>query len=185
MESCRNAILIHGTGGTPEKFWFPYVRRHLVNLGFSVWVPPVPNSEKPKLETSLELFLKEGLFVEETVMIGHSSGCPTILSILERIDVRIAHAILVAGFYSELDDDGYSSLMLQPEYDWDKIKSNAETITIINSDNDPWGCGDIEAKPAVEALAAKQIVIPGAGHMGSDAFEQPYEEFPLLTSLIS
>ena len=179
-----NAILIHGTSGTPEHFWFPYIRKHLESQGCSVWAPQVPNSERPELSVSLPYFLNQGNFNSETILIGHSSGCPTILSILENIDLQIAKTILVAGFYQPIDDEGFSEKILQDKYNWGKIKSNSQEIFLITSDNDPWGCDDTQARPVALKLDATLILLPAQGHMGSESFNQNYTEFPLLTILI-
>ena len=53
-----------------------------------------------------------------------------------------------------------------------------------NSDNDPWGCDDKQARPVAEQLEAKFILAEGPGHMGSGSFNQPYREFPLLKELL-
>lgn len=180
----KNAILIHGTGGTPKHFWFPFIQQDLENKGYSVWAPQVPNADRPELSISLPFFLESGDFNPETILIGHSSGCPTIISILEKIDMQVAKTILVAGFYQSIDDDGFSELMLQKEYDWERIKSNSEEIILINTDDDPWGCDDVQARPIMQKLDATLIVCSGQGHMGSESFEQPYEEFPLLAKLV-
>ncbi|MEZ4752761.1 MAG: alpha/beta hydrolase [Bdellovibrionota bacterium] len=166
-------------------FWYPYIIKHLEDLGYSTWAPTIPNAEKPKLNISLPFFLENGTFNEETLIIGHSSGCPTILSILENLSVKIAKAILVAGFYQKIDDDGYSESILQKEYAWEKIKNNAQKIILINSDNDPWKCDDKQAAIAQKNLDAELIVLKGEGHMGSVSFNQPYLEFPLLKEIIS
>jgi predicted alpha/beta hydrolase family esterase len=58
---------------------------------------------------------------EETIIIGHSSACPVILSFLQRVRAEIKQVILVSGFYQSLNDDGYSDLMLDKDYNWDDI----------------------------------------------------------------
>jgi hypothetical protein len=98
----------------------------------------------------------------------------------------IKQAILVSGFYESIDDEGFSELMLQgEEYNWKAIKSAAKEIILINSDNDPWGCDDKQARPIAEKLGAKFILAAGQGHMGSGMFSQPYREFPLLKGLLN
>lgn len=75
--------------------------------------------------------------------------------------------------------------MLPESFDWDEIKKHADEIILINSDNDPWGCDDEQARPAAEKLGAKFIFAEGQGHMGSLTYDQPYKAFPLLKNLIS
>jgi predicted alpha/beta hydrolase family esterase len=46
----KNAIILHGTGDTPTDFWFPYIKENLEKRGYSVWLPQLPNAEKPNLK---------------------------------------------------------------------------------------------------------------------------------------
>ncbi|MGH3429428.1 MAG: hypothetical protein ACRD3Q_12935, partial [Terriglobales bacterium] len=74
--------------------------------------------------------------------------------------------------------------MLPPRFDWAIIAGKAEEILFINSDNDPWGCTEDQARPAAEALRAPLVLAIGQGHMGSESYNQPYREFPLLKRLL-
>ena len=85
-------------------------------------------------------------------MIGHSAGVPLILSILENIDTKITHAVLVAGFFEGSDS------ILQTKYDWGRIRKNVDKISIINSDNDPWGCDDRVGRLLRERIGGDLII---------------------------
>ncbi len=61
-------------------------------------------------------------------------------------------------------------------YDWKFIKQNVRSMTLINSDNDPWGCDYKQARSVAQKLGAKLVLAKGQGHMGSDSFNQPYRE---------
>lgn len=178
----KNAIIFHGTGGSPDSFWHPYLKTELEKRGFHVWVPALPDTDTPDLATWLPMALK-GIYTNETTLVGHSAGCPLILSILEHIDVKISKAIFVSGYARNLWKKGNLKI-LQQVYDWKKIKAHVEDAYYINSDNDPWGCNDIEGKYLFDNLGGTQIIKHGAGHMGSVSFNQPYKEFPLLVKLI-
>ncbi len=189
----KTAILFHGSSGTPNSFWLPGIKRFLEWEGYSVWAPQLPNPEAPDLKVQLPFVLNGGVFSKDTIVIGHSSGCPLILSVLERIDVRIRKAILVAGFARSLKKHSEPSIrkledaaepILQQEYDWERIRAHVADIVFINSDNDPWGCDDKEGLYLFQNLGGTLIIRHGEGHMGSDLFKQPYKEFPLLEALI-
>ena len=182
----KTAVLLHGTGGSDQDyFWFADTKQALEANGYTVWWPLLPNTSKPTLKESL-LFLAKNIpdLDEESVIIGHSSACPLILSLLEQAYTQVSKAILVSGFYQDIDNGGQSNLMLQDTYDWQKIRSNAKEIYLLNSDNDPWGCNDQQARKAAESLCAPLIVMFGQGHMGSGAFNQPYKQFPLIKKLL-
>lgn len=127
---------------------------------------------------------------KESVLIGHSAGCPLILSILENINIHINKVILVAGFARQTKftppkgQKIEKQLILQDKYNWNKIKRNVKNLIFINSDNDPWGCNDKEGMYMWKYLGGTLILREGEGHMGSDSFNQPYKKFPLLEKLL-
>jgi predicted alpha/beta hydrolase family esterase len=180
-----NAIMLHGSGKTPNSFWYPSIKNLLESQLYRVWAPqlPEPIPKSPELKVQLPYVLENGEFNEETVIIGHSAGCPLTLSVLENIDVRINRAVLVSGFTKPLEN--YPNLILQEKYDWKKIKQNVRDLYFINSDNDPWGCDDKQGYHMFKNLGGTLIIRHGEGHMGSDTFNQPYKEFPLLEKLLS
>src|ERR1700687_738100 len=83
----KNAIILHGTGDKNTNFWFPYIKGQLEKRGFKVWLPQLPNADKPNIKDWLPFVLKNGKLSEETVLIGHSAGAQLILSILESINL--------------------------------------------------------------------------------------------------
>ena len=184
----KTAWLLHGTGGSnTDYFWFEDTKKYLESKDYEVWWPLLPQTEKPNLEETRN-YIEDGmpLFNEDTIIIGHSSACPAILNLLQFVKVPIKQVILVAGFYQSLNNDGYSDLMLQgKEYDWESIKQVVRDIVLINSDNDPWGCDDKQARPVAKKLDAKFVFAEGQGHMGSGTYDQPYREFPLLKEVLN
>lgn len=182
IHDMKNASIFHGHGSNSNSFWHPWLKRVLEKAGWKVWLPDMPNTDSPKLTEWLPFALDNGNFDEETVLIGHSCGASMILSVLERISVKIDLAILVAGFIEPLDNS--PDPILQGRYDWDTIKRHCSRFVVINSDNDPWGCDDKMGKKISDAVSGKLIILHD-GHMGSDSFNQPYKEFPLLLDLIT
>ncbi len=182
----KTAYLLHGTGGSgTDYFWFDDTKTYLESKGYSVWWPSLPNTHKPELNDSI-YFLENNAppFDEETIMIGHSSACPLLLSFMQYMKVQIKQVILVAGYYDKFEDNDVANLMLEPTYDWASIQEASDEIIMINSDNDPWDCTDQKARASALRLGAPLILTSGQGHMGSTTFEQPYREFDLLKRLI-
>ncbi len=180
----KNTIILHGTGSNPNEFWFPWLKEVLEKKGYEVWVPELPDGDNPDKNKWLPFIFENGKFNEETVIIGHSAGAAIILALLEDLDVKIRRAILVGGYCMSTGTDGVNGV-LQKVYDWEKI-SNATTekLIFINSDNDPWGCNDFQGRRMMDMAGGMQIIIKGEGHMGSNSFNQPYQEFPLLEKLV-
>lgn len=81
----------------------------------------------------------------ETILIGHSLGCPTILYYLQNYsgpDI-LPHVVLVAGFGRAFLNHHVSKLQARlfhwfdGELDFSLIRGKARHFTCINSDNDP------------------------------------------------
>ena len=178
----KNACIFHGSSSSPEHFWYPYVKRELEKRGYKTWVPQLPDTDNPDLKTQLPFVLNNYSYNNETVLIGHSAGCPLILSLLQNLEVKIKLAILVAGLTEPPDDK--PAPILQSEYDWKEISSNCNNFVFINSDNDPWGCDDKQGRKMFDHLGGELIIRHGEGHMGSESFNQPYKEFPLIVNLV-
>lgn len=174
----KNVIILHGSSSKPTDFWFPYIKENIEKVGYQVWVPELPDTDTPELKHQLRFVLEGGNFNQDTILIGHSSGCPLILAVLEKLPSRISKSVQVAGFL-----DGEHSI-LKKEYDWERIKSNAKDFLFINSDNDPWGCDHKQGLRLFEKLGGTLVIRHGEGHMGSEKFNQPYKEFPLLLKLL-
>lgn len=180
----KNATILHGTGSTPESFWHPYLKRELEERGYKVWVPALSGGDDPVLEICLQLVLDNCEFDSETVLIGHSSGCPLALSVLQRIPSAVYQTVLVAGYSRPKGAAKEPEAILQPEYDWDTIRSHAGKVVLFNSDNDPWGCDETEGRYLFDRLGGISVILHGEGHMGSEAYGQEYREFPLLLKII-
>jgi len=178
----KNAVIFHGSGTVPNAVWHPWLKKELEKKEYKVSIPTLTTDDPAPLDVWLPLALKEH-YDDETVIVGHSSGAPLILSVLENINVKVKKAILVAGFITPLPIDNGKNPILQEKYNWEKIKRNAGEIIMINSKNDPWGCNDKQGKAIAEKVGGK-LIVNNEGHMGSQAFNQPYKEFPLLLQLI-
>ena len=158
----KNAIIFHGGGETPGSFWYQWLKKELEKKRYTVSVPLLPDSEDMELSKWLPIAIKEN-YNSNTTLIGHSAGSPLILSVLERINVKIKQAILVAGFALPLKTEE-SKKILQKKYNWEKIKGNCEEFIFINSDNDPWGCNDKQGGYMLDHLDGKLIVPKGEGY---------------------
>ncbi len=181
-----NVSLFHGTGSSPNDFWIPWLKKELEQGSHKVWAPQLPNADTPRLKEWLPFCLSNRDFfdIEDSILVGHSAGCPLILSLLERIEVKVKKVILVAGFAQPLNSNDPEEI-LPATFNWGKIRSFADSFVIINSDNDPWGCDDGAGKYIFDHVGGTLIVRHGEGHMGSKKFNQPYREFPLLLELIT
>jgi predicted alpha/beta hydrolase family esterase len=104
-------FIIHGTGGSPKGNWFPWLKQNLEEKGHNVSVPSFPTPENQSVDSWLEVF-KEHLneMDNNTILIGHSLGPAFILSILEKINVKVKGVITVAGFLGLIGNEEFDNL---------------------------------------------------------------------------
>lgn len=180
----RNAIILHGTGNTPEGNWFRWLKKQLQSRGYDVWLPRLPDAEVPNAKKYNQLLLSHGFdFNTETILIGHSSGAVSILNLLQELPegTKIKASFLVGAFKGPLDISVRSELFPKP-FDFKKIKSRCGKFVFIHSDNDPY-CPLSDAEFLSEKLHGDLVVEPGQGHFNLETGAQ-YREFPLLLGLI-
>jgi len=179
----KKAIIFHGTEETPASYWYAWLGHQLESRGYSVEIPAYPEINREPIATFLPKVLQNHTLDENTVLIGHSAGGPLLLSLLENAEAVLPQAILVAGYSMRLAGE-QKDPVLQPSYDWDKIKQHIKDIVFINSVNDPWGCNAEQGRIMFDHLGGTQI-IRNDGHFGSGTNGQPYPTFELLDRLIA
>jgi predicted alpha/beta hydrolase family esterase len=181
-----NFLILHGTDGTPESNWFMWLKGVLTGQGHKVWLPQLPNSDKPNIKTYNEFLLKNPDFVydENTLIIGHSSGSVEALSLLQHLpeNTKIKAAILVSAFKDNLGWDSLVGLFIEP-FDFDIIKAHCEKFTFIHSDNDPY-CPIEHAEYLVKQTNGKLIKFEGQGHFNTELGPQ-YNKFPEILKIIN
>lgn len=142
----KKVIIIHGWGGSPDEPLLRWLKSELEKNGFEVVVPEMPNSEKPEIETWV-FKLKEIVEVpdKDTILVGHSIGCQTILRYLEKLHPasRVGGVVFIAPWLSlsnlESDEEWRVAdpWLNTPIRETDVIK-HIPKITAIFSDNDPY-----------------------------------------------
>ncbi|MBL6280545.1 alpha/beta hydrolase, partial [Micromonospora fiedleri] len=93
----RNAIIFHGTGGSPDNCWYPWLAGRLAARGYAVEVPHHPGINVEPITMFLPKVLGSQTFDEDTVLVGHSGGPALLLALLQHLEVTHAQAILVGG----------------------------------------------------------------------------------------
>ena len=83
----KQALILHGTDATPANNWFTWLKEQLEQDSYKVWLPQLPNSDKPNTETYNKFLLSnpDFEFDEETIIVGHSSGAVEALSLLQHL----------------------------------------------------------------------------------------------------
>ncbi len=179
----KNAIILHGTGASPESNWFAWLKKKLESQGYTVWLPQLPKSDSPNMETYLNFLLKDTTqFGNETIIIGHSSGAVAALGLLGKLKAPIKTAYLVSVFKDSLGWDALEGLFTE-KINYKAAGQNAEKIVFLHSDNDPY-CPLEHAEYLSKQVGGKLVVITGQGHFNTENSPK-YTKFPELLQIIS
>jgi len=178
-------LILHGTDATPADNWFMWLKGRLIGLGNKVWLPQLPDADKPNTKAYTKFLLANKDFVidSDTILVGHSSGAVEILSLLQNLpdDTAIKAAVLVSAFKDDLGWDTLVDLFQEP-FDFEKIKSHCGKFIFIHSDDDPYI--PIEnAKYLSDNLDGDFHVIEGQGHFNTET-NPVYKQFPELLEII-
>ncbi len=99
----KRAIIVHGWASHPEHGWFPWLKQQLEQRGYAVSVPAMPHPLIPTIQDWVETLQKTvGKPDNETLFIGHSIGCQTIMRYLATQQTQVKGAIFVAGWFELL-----------------------------------------------------------------------------------
>lgn len=175
----QNAFIFHGTAGSPEGNWFPWLKKELEKQGIPTIVPRFPTPEGESLEAWFKVLdEQEQKIGPDSLMIGHSKGGIFLLRVLERLEVPVKKAIFVSTpigikpiFYYE-EDKKFTGF----DFDWQNIKSKAGQITVFYSDDDPYA-DTANGRQLAKHLGVDLNFIPNAGHINA---ESGYTKFPQI-----
>lgn len=201
-------LFLHGTFGSPEDAWFPWLKNELELLGHEVIALQFPvddwniikekNPEEFQSIQSLSSWTK--VFDEvypklknrnDICLVGHSLGPLFALFMVERYGLQVKNAYFVAPFFhpataEELEDQSAALIhkanlsFYHHKFDFAGLQTHIPRSTVIYSDDDP-NVHEWEALEFAEKLGSNTIHLTGLGHMGS---EVGMNEFPQLLEVI-
>lgn len=187
----RNIFIIHGSNGSPQENWFPWLKKELEKLGHRVFVPqfPIPIVPTPGGH-KLDLWLKEfeeykEYLNKDTIIIAHSRGCSFTFQLLPTFGIKINSLFLVAPFidYDQWRPNVYSeydSFQAKP-YLWKRIRQLVNHIEVFQSTNDAISIS--EGQFIADSLHAKINIIKNAGHFNTYTYKK-FIKLPLLLKKI-
>ena len=184
----KRAVLLHGTDGTPDNNWFPWLKDKLETEGYQVWAPALWDAHTPNRETWDSQILG-GRDLSDTIVVGHSSGAVEVLNLLMNPRCpRIRLGVMVSAWAGgppvpadgiEWDKGQFDNLFPLDGFNFDMIKSNADKLAFLHSDDDPY-CPLEQAEYLAEELNAPLTVVHEGHHLGAKF----NIEFPELWEII-
>jgi len=180
MKGIIRVVLIHGTYGSPQENWIPWLLAELKQQGLEVSAPSFPTPEGQSLDTWRSTFEREvGQVDEATILVAHSLGAGFVLNLLEGAKHQVLGTFLVSGFVGSLglsDFDPLNASFVEKYFDWQKIQRDAGFVRIYNGSNDPYVPLE-RGQFIADRLKVPLQVIKNGGHINSAA---GYNTFPLL-----
>lgn len=180
-------LILHGTSADHSKHWFPWLKSELENLGHEVWVPDLPDAERPNIQKYNNLLLNSGWDFNDSVIIGHSSGAVAILGLLEALpeDVKINAAILAGAFTKRLSESPSWEMLkelFEKPFDFETIKQRVNKFIFAHSKDDPI-CDINEARELCWAVNGEMIEFDEMGHF-TTSHDPRFIKFPELLDVI-
>ncbi|RUQ98026.1 RBBP9/YdeN family alpha/beta hydrolase [Labedella endophytica] len=174
-------LVAHGYLADPSRHWFPWLVEH---YGVdTVSMIGLPNPERPDLETWVHAASAAiGEVDEETILLGHSLGCVTLLHALNRLSGpwRLGGLVLVAGFVDPLPNLPALDPFTAEPLDLERIRRHTAVRHVLRSDDDDVVSSDLTERMA-GLLEAPVSVVPGAGHFVD---RQGVRELPALEPIL-
>lgn len=164
-----HAILVHGWEGWPENAWFPWLRKELEQRGYTTEALKLPDPAVPDRAVWARM-VRKAIRGPETILIGHSLGCPTILFALQDYEgPPLAGVVLVSGFGRDFRIPGLARWFNGASVDIPAVKAKAARWAVIHAK------GDLVVPLAEGEWLAKQLDVPviipkQKGHLTSEEF---------------
>ena len=180
----KHAIILHGTGGSPDSNWFQWLKAELEAKGLEVWLPALPNPDLPSLKANTDFLLAHCPFPldADTVVIGHSSGAILALILAQSNGVPLGGVVAVSVFHDNSLGWEKNAKLFDVDFDWPAIKAKSGKLLFIHSDTDPYVPLD-QAQYVADNCEAEMIVILGQGHFNLEQ-SLDYNAFPKLLDLL-
>lgn len=180
-------LILHGTSADHKSNWFPWLKSELQKNGHKVWVPDLPDADRPNIKKYNELLLSNGWDFEDSVIVGHSSGAVAILGLLQALPegTKINTALLVGVFTERLSESPSWEMLkelFEEPFDFEAIKQKANRFIFVHSADDPY-CPIEQAEYLCEQTNGELLQFDNMGHF-SKKLDPRFDQFPELLDII-
>ena len=69
----KNALILHGLSSGHSGNWFPWLEKELNQNGYKVWVPDLPQADKPNIDRNNAFIFANWKFDNDSIICYHSS----------------------------------------------------------------------------------------------------------------
>lgn len=180
--SLKQAVILHGTKGSPEGNWFPWLANALKD-DWNVTIPLLPSPDNQNLQSWIKAYQKQ-VPQQIDVIIGHSLGATFILKLIEQGLMEPTQAILVSTVIDHINIAEYDALndsFIRDKINYDKIKKTGTNFTLIHGNNDPYVPLN-QPEHIAQKLGINLNLIETGGHLN---IESGYTSFPEILGFIN
>ena len=172
-----NFIIIHGSFGSKDGNWFPWLKSELEKLNKEVVVPQMPVGVGNQNFESWSNVLDRLNINENTTIIAHSIAPIFVCKYLILNKIKVRKLIFVCGFNNYLGINSDFDTVNKPMFinNYEDIKNYCKDIVCYYSDNDPYVKFEAE-KLFADTVSNKQYIIKNGGHINSESGYTEFEE---------
>lgn len=173
----ENYIIIHGSFGSKDGNWFPWLKEQLVQKNKQVIVPQMPVGVGNQNFENWSNVLNKLNVTENTVIIAHSIAPIFVCKYLITNKIKVKKLIFVCGFNNYLGIDHNFDTVNKPMFidNFEDVKKYCSNIICYYSDNDPYIKYEIE-KEFADKLTKNQYIIKNGGHINAETGYTKFEE---------
>ena len=163
-------IIVHGSFGSKDGNWFPWLKGELEKYGKKAIVPQMPVGVGNQNYENWANVLDDLNPDKNTTIIAHSIAPAFVCKYLVQNQVRIKKLIFVCGFNNYLGINEEYDAVNEPMFmdNYDDVKQFCDDIVCYYSDNDPYVSFDVE-KEFADRVSHKQIVVSYGGHINAES----------------
>ena len=170
-------IIIHGSFGSKDGNWFPWLKNKLEKDNTDVVVPQMPVGVGNQNFENWSIVLNDLNINENTTIIAHSIAPIFVCKYLITNKIKVKKLVFVCGFNNYLGIDSEFDAVNEPMFieNFEDIKEYCNNIICYYSDNDPYVKFEVE-KSFADTVSNEQYVIKNGGHINAESGYTEFEE---------
>ncbi len=172
-----NYIILHGSFGSKDGNWFPWLKKELENKNIKVDVPQMPVGVGSQNFENWSAELNKLEINSDTTIIAHSIAPIFVCKYLITNKIKVKKLIFVCGFNNYLGIDSDFDAVNKPMFidNYIDAKKYCDNIVCFYSDNDPYVKFEVE-KEFADEISSKQYIIKNGGHINTESGYTKFEE---------